>query len=273
MDLMGDFASVAATIGQETAGFFHGAGAGLRGLSWASGWAQALFAGVSIPFTFAVAAWSSQRAARDALAREWLTRAQTHMVERERLEEQAKRELFERHCNLATQILYCDLRIRWSGEHLKGLKADGQLSEGVEGVNQLIDIIDYYSDSIGQISRRNSRVHHELQPITAPVDEVLILLMGLRRGLTLSLESLGADVENTRRLELLQAIGEWTTDLAGDINTILLKLVDLMGPEVGVWVKRKRPDLEKAFGKEEMQNIPQLLLTMLSHAGAKAHAR
>lgn len=269
MDLMGDFASVAATIGRTTGAIVNGAGEFLQRNTWFSGWAQALIAAATIPATFFVAAWSSRKAATDALRREWLTRAQTYTAERERLEEQARHELFERHCNLATQILYCDLRIRWSGQHLKGLTGEDQIGDGLESVHHLVDIIDYYAASIREIGLRNTRVHHELQPITAPIDEVLILLMVFRRGLSIVIqESLGADVEAARRMEFVQAIGAWAIDVAGDINTILLRLVDLMGPDVAVWVKRKRPDLEKAFGKEEMQNIPQLLLTMLAHRRA-----
>jgi hypothetical protein len=269
MDFIGNFGSLIALIGHSVSATTQGFTAFLERTAWLTGWMQALFAGISVPLTFAVAAWSSRKAAHDALTRDWLTRAQAHVAERERQEEQAAHELFERHCNLATQILYCDIRIKWSGGQLEEIKSEESISEGVEVIFHLIDIVDYYSNSIKQINLHNSRVHHEIQAITGPIDDVLILLMGFRRGLSSLLNDvLGGDSEDVKRLELLQKIGDWSVNLAGEINKSLLKLLDLMGPDVAVWVKRKRPTLEEAFSQEELQSIPHLLLTSLAHRGA-----
>ncbi|OYX01342.1 MAG: hypothetical protein B7Z12_14345 [Caulobacter vibrioides] len=124
-----------------------------RGTAWMSNWVQALCALAAIPITWLIASYSGRQASQAVMVQYFLDRRR----ESEKQDEEARALLFGRHCNLATQILFCSLRLRWAGESLQRLKDDSGPFQRAEDFQHLVCIVRHYAQAIQQLNMQDAR--------------------------------------------------------------------------------------------------------------------
>ncbi|MCY1648077.1 hypothetical protein OVA11_13700 [Caulobacter sp. SL161] len=235
-----------------------------------SDWIQAFAALIALPVTWVVATWTSHLAAKDSAKREVAARREDEMAEVRRQEQMAADQLFERHCNLATQILFCALRTKWAGLHLCRMSDDKAETQGFPSFTILIEQTGHYLDSIRHLNLHDARVRRDRQPITSPIDDVLVILLAFRANIVhIHREAWSDGFDPLARGKILRTVGEWALATSKEINDHLVVLVRLMGPDVVAWIATHRENLEEAFKEDVLPDPPAALLTSLMH-GARS---
>lgn len=229
----------------------------MRNGSWVTGWLQAVCALVAIPGTWAVAVWSTRRSAQAAWDRDRVANQEAQANEIRRLEKIAADQLFERHCNLATQILFCRLRLKWAGLNLSDQEDYSGLVESLTDIARLSRMADHYLSNIKEFSLRDTRVHQDKFPITAPIDQVIVVLIRMSIDIEHMIGQLRADdaKDDDETAATIRRFGEYVCWCSEDVNDSLGAVVDRMGPRVQRWIDTHRENFEEAF---EMDQLPTL---------------
>jgi len=234
----------------------------MRSGSWVTGWLQAVCALVAIPGTWAVAVWSARRSAQAAWNRDRAANKDAQTNEIARLEKIAADQLFERHCNLATQILFCRLRLKWAGRNLSAQDDYPGLAESLIDIARILKIAEHYLINIKEFSLRDTRVHQDNFPITGPIDEVIVVLIRMGIDIEPVLAELRADdaKDNDETAETVRKIGEYICWCSDDVNDALGLVVNLMGPRVKQWTETYRANVEESFEEDRLPTMDSEVL-------------
>jgi hypothetical protein len=228
---------------------------------------QALAALVSIPLAWFAAVLSNRGAIKGAFVQDALERRRQREQEDKARENEA-RELFQRRDKqLATQILYGRLRIRWDVEPMSEINDQTETESLFILIPTTIEMVQHYIEMISHLYRKDIAVKSDIKLLTAPIDDAIIELVGYKKFMEAMLVAIAA-MDAETKIQIAHSIAANGIRCSDNLERSLHKVLEWMPPkDRKLWIDENQLAFEQMVDDNQPARLPPAMLTALAHAG------